>query len=65
MRSHEGHIKRARERLNSVHEAVDALEVRLHELRGLVVSAENQLKTATEQYVQAKTAEAIAKLEEK
>lgn len=65
MRSDENHLKRARERLNRLHETVDGLEVKLLELRELIVSAQDGLKDTAREYYEAKTAEAIAKLEEK
>lgn len=63
-RSSENHLKRARERLNALHESIDALEKATQDLRGQVVAAERSLEQRVREYVEAKTAEAIEKLKE-
>jgi predicted translin family RNA/ssDNA-binding protein len=62
MRSSENHLKRARERLNAVHETIDGLERQLQDLRGAAVKAEADFVAATREYVEAQTAATIAKL---
>lgn len=65
MRSTENHLARARERLNGFHEHLDKLEAALQSLRKQAVDAEARFAAATREYVEAKTADTIAKLNSK
>lgn len=62
MRSHDNHIKRARERLNGVHEQIDKLEAQLQDLRKRAVEAEVGFTAATREYVEAQLASKLEQL---
>lgn len=62
MRSSEQHLRRARERLNALHETIDALEQHLQKLRGATVKAEESLAKSIRDHVDAQTQAAIEKL---